>query len=109
MVSEFNELYTERYGSAPTWDAARGAMIKRLLRSHPADEIIRRARIMFTRPPEFLGRSPCDLSTLVQHFDKLSQPTRAGPQRSAERAPGPVVGRVAPEKPEKYASGDVKL
>jgi hypothetical protein len=110
VVSEFNTLYTERYGSAPTWDAARGAMVKRLLRSHAADEVIRRARIMLTQPPEFLGRSPCDLPTLVQHFDKLSQPTRAGPQRSAARAPGGgVMGRVEPEKPENYASGDVKL
>lgn len=49
----------------------------RLLKTHSAEEIIRRIGILFDSPPPFLAGSPPDIATLEQHFDKLVAPASA--------------------------------
>ncbi len=75
VTDAFNERYLTAYGTKPTWDGRNGKAIKALLKSHPADEVVRRIGILFDAPPTWLVE-PYDFSTFVQHFDKLVQPTK---------------------------------
>jgi hypothetical protein len=87
VIDAFQTRYVQAYGCGATWGPAQGNMVRLLLGKQPADEVIRRIDNLFDAPPHFLAGSAVDLSTLVQHFDKLV--TRAGPRGSAERAPEP--------------------
>lgn len=70
-VDAFHVRYSAAYGGAkPTWGAKQGAMLKRLLKAHGADEVQRRIAVLFDSPPTWL-KGPYDIGTLAQHFDKL--------------------------------------
>lgn len=69
-VALFHELYRTAYQAKPQFTAAHGQNLKRLLKSHGAEETQRRMRIMFDAPPNWL-KPPFDFGTFVQHFDKF--------------------------------------
>lgn len=71
VVAAFTILYVEAYGSKPTWGPKQGAIVKRLLKSHSPDEIIRRATIMIREERKW-PPPPHDLGTLSAHFDKFA-------------------------------------
>ncbi len=64
-------------GARPLWRGKEGAIVKRLLKTHDADEIIRRARIMFYEKRRFPA-PPYDIGTLSAHFDKFAASAKAG-------------------------------
>ncbi len=84
VIAEFTTRYRAAYGADPSWPKWTG-QVKALLKSHSPDEIRRRIEILFTSPPTWL-QGPYDFGTLVQHFDKLVQPTK---QTSNGRPPEP--------------------
>ena len=77
-IDLFHRLYLEAYKSKPTWRAAEGAQLKRLLTTHGADEVQRRITNLFRAPPRWL-RPPFTFGTLVKHFDHLVVGAVAGP------------------------------
>ncbi len=79
VIAEFDRRYRERFPGKPTWGAKQGAQVNRLLKAHGADEVMRRIAVLFDSPPAFLARSPPDIGTLEQHFDKLVEATRVAP------------------------------
>lgn len=72
-IAEFDARYRAAYQTKPTWGDKQAAQIIRLVTAHGVDEVRRRIGILFDSPPSFLT-GPHDVGTLVQHFDKLSQP-----------------------------------
>jgi hypothetical protein len=85
-VDEFDRRYQAKYQAKPTWGPKQGAQISRLLKNHPASEVIRRIAILFDSPPPFLAHSAPDVGTLEQHFDKLAAPTRLAPAQRGNQA-----------------------
>lgn len=87
VIAAFDQRYSGRYGSKPTWGAKQGQQVKQLLKTHSPEELERRIEILFEAPPDFLARSPADFGTFAQHVDKLVRPTtRAGPRGSTNEA-----------------------
>ena len=73
VVRGFHELYLAAYSARPTWNGKAGAQVKQLLKAgHSAEEILRRARIMFGDPRRSFPEPPYDLGTLVAHFDRFA-------------------------------------
>jgi hypothetical protein len=70
VTDAFQTKYLAAYGAKPTWPPKTTKHVQDLLRSHSADEIAKRIRILFETPPPWL-KPPFDFGTLVQHFDKL--------------------------------------
>lgn len=91
VIAEFTARYRAAYGADPSWSKW-SAQVKALLKSHSADEIRRRIAILFTSPPSWL-QGPYDFGTLVQHFDKLVQPTK---QTANGRPPEPPRTNLLP-------------
>ena len=93
-VASFHAAYVAAYGAKPTWGGKQAGQIKRLVVSHGASEVQRRIAVLFSgQGPTFLA-PPFDLGTLVQHFDKLAQPSaqpRASPQRFGTSDPGQIA------------------
>ncbi len=85
-IDEFDRRYQAKYQAKPTWGPKQGQQISRLLKSHPAAEVIRRIGILFDAPPPFLANSAPDVGTLEQHFDKLATPCRVGPAPRGSQA-----------------------
>jgi hypothetical protein len=81
VVEAIDKMYFDVYGAKATWGGRAGSTVKSLLKLHPAEEIIRRAKIMFYEsrrwPPP-----PYDVGTLSLHFDKFA----------VERTIGGMVG-----------------
>jgi hypothetical protein len=75
---EFVRMFAEvNQGVKPTWDGRATNLLKQLLATHSADEIVRRMQIMFYEPRRFPA-PPYDLSTLRFHFDKFAVSKAAG-------------------------------
>ncbi len=87
VTDHFQTRYRTAYGTNPSWNERTGKQVKHLLKSHTPDEINRRTDILFDSPPPFLT-GPHDFSTLVQHFDKLVQPSRSEAQRRQSSSDG---------------------
>ncbi len=83
VVEAFHAYYQATHdGSKPTWGAKQVAQIKRLVKAHGADEVIRRIGLLGQSPPNWPA-APWDLATFVQHFDKLGVvQARSGQVRS---------------------------
>lgn len=77
VVAAFHDRFLARYGSAPTWGSKQGSQVKRMLKAHPAAELVKRIAILFESPPAFLASCPPDMGTLEQHLDKLAAPSRS--------------------------------
>lgn len=74
-IATFHAAYEAQTGSKPTWGAKQGAMVKRLLESHGADETQARIARLFAGAIAAWCAAPYDIGTLVQHFDKLADVT----------------------------------
>lgn len=73
--SESVDVYFELYRAAnagrdPTWGAAQGSNLKRLL-EHGADEVQRRLRVMYSGAVPF-PPPPYDFNTFVRNFDRYA-------------------------------------
>jgi hypothetical protein len=88
VIDAIHRMFVDRYGSKPTWDKKTTAIVARLLKLHPPEEIIRRAEIMFFEPRRFpLG--PYDVGSLSVHFDKFAASTpSSGPVDRDRRKTG---------------------
>lgn len=76
-IDDFHGRYLEAYKSKPTWRAAEGMQLKRLLATHGAEEVQRRIAVLFTAAPRWL-RPPYTFMTLVKNFDALVVSSTAG-------------------------------
>lgn len=117
VVKAFTDAYqAHNDGAKPTWNKVSGAIVKSLLASHPAEEIIRRIGVLFSQDcPDFVARGGRDLKTLSAHFDKLAaapRGTNAGkasvvdePFRALARSAGVSVGPqgATPQSPPPFA------
>lgn len=85
----FEQAYRAAYGVGATWNGRSAKGISSLVKAHGSDEVCRRIGLLFSSPPAWL-KPPCDVGTLVQHFDKLvpAQPSR----------PDPRYGRLEPHE-----------
>lgn len=71
VIDAFHERYTAAYGVAPTIPARQLPALKKLVTASGQAEALRRLAVLFDgHGPRWL-RPPFDLSTFVQHFDKL--------------------------------------
>lgn len=87
-VAHFHQRYVARFERKPTWNGKAGRLLVPLIRTHGADEVIRRIDVLFDSPPSFLLGSPPDVGTLAQHFDKLVAPAgRVAPRGSGRFEP----------------------
>lgn len=96
-VRLFAELFKKHRGADATWGAAEGSMVKGLLKKAggSADELARRARIMFEQAGRWPVEHGGDLRTLAAHFDRFaSEPVEAKQDVK--------VGRVAARTEESY-------
>lgn len=75
-IEAFHSRYTQAYAAKPTWRAAEGAQLKKLLADHGHAEVQRRINALFDAPPRWLS-PPFTFMTLVKHFDSLVVPTVA--------------------------------
>lgn len=70
VIDVFHKAFLARYQTKPSWGAKQGAIVKRLIRAHGADEVAKRIAAMFSNaiawPPH-----PRTLDTLSVHFDKF--------------------------------------
>lgn len=87
-IAAFNDAYTEAYGARPTWGMKQGAMLKRLLRQHGAEEVQRRIGVLFGRGLDW-PQPPYTFGVLVSQFDRL---VGAGPVRRGVK-PSDVLGK----------------
>ncbi len=80
-IAAFHSYYLGTHGgSKPTWGDKQIGMMSGLVKSHGADEVIRRVSVLRDSPPTFPA-PPWDLGTFVGNFDKVSQPTKAAPRQ----------------------------
>lgn len=79
VVENIDRMYRDCYSlpgapperqTKPTWGAKQGNAVKTLLKQHSAEEIVRRATVMFYEKRSF-PKPPYDVMTLVAHFDKF--------------------------------------
>ena len=82
VVDGFHARYRSFHdGRKPTWNNVSGAIVKGLLSQHSADEILRRADVLFSPGcPDFVARGGRDLKAFAAHFDKLAAPARGTPR-----------------------------
>lgn len=76
----FHEMFKAKRGVAPTWPFPEIRRMDQLVRlAGGADEVMRRARIMFASAPRWPADGGGDLKTLAAHFDRFaSQAPRSG-------------------------------
>jgi len=92
VIAAIDQMYRDCYqGAEPSWGQKPGAIVKRLLKLHSAEEIIRRARIMFYEKRKWPA-GPYDVGTLSAHFDKFV----------VSNAPGGIVDRDKRKTGEDY-------
>lgn len=72
----WRERYRDEYGCEATWGQKQNGQARQLLSAHGLEEVQRRGEILLSSPPPWL-KGPYDFGTLVQHFDKLAQPSDA--------------------------------
>lgn len=77
VVDAVHRMYVDRYGTKPTWGAKPAALIAALLKQHKAEEIVRRARIMFYEDRKF-PKGPYSVLALSTHFDLFSVSKKPG-------------------------------
>jgi hypothetical protein len=76
MVAELDRLYRgANAGARMTWEPRHFARLKRVVARHSTDEVVRRARIMWSAPPPW-PPPPYDVECLVRHFDRFATPYR---------------------------------
>jgi hypothetical protein len=80
VVDCWHQAFGQRTGVRPAWGKRELGQLKRVLEKAGGDhaEVRRRIGILFTSPPAFLARSPPDIATLEQHWDKLAAPSGGG-------------------------------
>lgn len=93
-IAAFHAAYEAQTGRKPTWGAKQGAMVKRLLEAHGADEVQARIGRLFAGAIAAWCHPPYDLGTLVQHFDKLADVT-APPVAALRPSQQPLKGLAA--------------
>lgn len=71
VTAAFFAAFEQQTGAKPTWGAKQGAMVKKLLDAHSAEDVIARIERLFAGVLPWLS-PPYDIGTLVQHFDKLA-------------------------------------
>lgn len=89
-VAAFHNLFVTAYDSKPTWTAAHGAQLKRLINEHGADEVRRRITILFTAAPSWIT-PPFTFNTLVRHFDALVSESRTSSARRGGMSPEEIM------------------
>jgi hypothetical protein len=85
VMAAYDALFRESNdGAAPTFGPRVGALVKALLKSHSADEIVRRMTIMFREGRRFPA-PPYDMGTLSSHFDKFASSVGPKNERAVDR------------------------
>jgi hypothetical protein len=94
-IDVFHRRYLAAYGQPPTWRAAEGSNLKRLLAAHGAEEVQRRIAILFESPPRWLT-PPFSFGTLVANFDRLVVANVQGPGgKRGGLTPGEILQHAA--------------
>ena len=75
-LSAFHTHYKNRYGAEPTWNNRTVAQLKRLVRAHGTDEVVRRIGILFSDAPAWINE-PYTVPLLEGVFDALAVPASA--------------------------------
>ena len=90
----FQARFEAAYHVKPKWGGREINHIKALIRSHGANEVIRRINVMFDNPPKWMT-SALDMATFVHHFDKFAAVIDSSRGKS-----GLSYGRVEPQNAE---------
>lgn len=90
-IAAFDAAYRAAYSARPTWGGKQGAMMKRLVKAHGAEEVQRRIALLFEGVLTW-PQPPYDLGVLVAQFDRLVASARS----SARVRPSDVLGKVKP-------------
>lgn len=93
----FHERFKQAYGTAPDWKGKNAKLIHELAGAHGNDEVIRRTKILFDSPPDWL-KPPFDVGTLKSVFDRLV----IAPKNIA-------VGQYRVDPDTKFETGEVDL
>jgi hypothetical protein len=72
-------MFLKDRGCKATWGVKQTANVKRLLKQHGIEEVMRRMKVCFDSPPEFPS-SP-DFMGFAQHFDLFSGKSKSKGKR----------------------------
>lgn len=94
-ITAFHDAFVKAYGAKPTWGVKNAAIMKRLVKEHGLDEVLRRIEVLFERGLGRWPEPPYTIAVLSSQFDRLVASVQPQQQRASVK-PSDVLGKVKP-------------